>query len=343
MPAPLLQVRNLTTRFRTERGEVNAVDNVSFDVAPGETLAIVGESGSGKSVTALSILRLIPNPPGRIESGQILFEGKDLVTMSDEEIRAVRGDRIAMIFQEPMTSLNPTITVGKQIAEPMNLHRGTAWEQALKVAGDLLAKVRIPDAASKASAYPHQFSGGQRQRAMIAMALACKPRLIIADEPTTALDVTVQAQVLDLLKELCRETNASLILITHDLGVVARYADRVAVMYGGRIVEQSSARNIYKNPSHPYTRGLLASVPRLDGDSSQRLVPIEGSPPDLTRLPPGCAFAPRCRYAIAECQQQRPPLRPVGTDHVMACIRDLPAMASTSSAVPPARSEPVNP
>jgi oligopeptide transport system ATP-binding protein len=333
---PLLQVRNLTTRFRTERGEVTAVDNVSFDVAPGETLAIVGESGSGKSVTALSILRLIPNPPGRIESGEILFEGRDLVKMNDEQIRAVRGDRIAMIFQEPMTSLNPTITVGKQIAEPMNLHRGTAWEQALKAAGELLAKVRIPDAASKASAYPHQFSGGQRQRAMIAMALACKPRLIVADEPTTALDVTVQAQVLDLLKELCRETQASLILITHDLGVVARYADRVAVMYGGRIVEQSSARNIYKNPSHPYTRGLLASVPRLDGDASQRLVPIEGSPPDLSRLPPGCAFAPRCRLATDECKQQRPQLRPVGTDHIMACIRD-PAVAV------PARSETVNP
>jgi oligopeptide transport system ATP-binding protein len=319
---PLLQVRNLTTRFRTERGEVTAVDNVSFDVAPGETLAIVGESGSGKSVTALSILRLIPNPPGRIESGQILFEGRDLVTLSDSEIRAVRGDRIAMIFQEPMTSLNPTITVGRQIAEPMNLHRGTPWEEAVRRAGELLAKVRIPDAASKASAYPHQFSGGQRQRAMIAMALACKPRLIIADEPTTALDVTVQAQVLDLLKELCRETQASLILITHDLGVVARYADRVAVMYGGRIVEQASARTLYKHPSHPYTRGLLASVPRLDGDASQRLVPIEGSPPDLTRLPPGCAFAPRCRQATTECQQTRPPLREVGTQHIMACIRD---------------------
>ena len=333
MTEPLLQVRGLTTRFRTERGEVTAVDNVSFDVAPGETLAIVGESGSGKSVTALSILRLIPNPPGRIESGEILFEGKDLVKMSDAEIRAVRGDRIAMIFQEPMTSLNPTITVGKQIGEPMNLHRGTAWEQAIKAAGDLLAKVRIPDAYTKAGAYPHQFSGGQRQRAMIAMALACKPRLIIADEPTTAIDVTVQAQVLDLLKELCRETQASLILITHDLGVVARYADRVAVMYGGRIVEQASARSIYKNPQHPYTRGLLASVPRLDSDSSQRLVPIEGSPPDLSRLPPGCAFAPRCRHAIAQCNEQRPVLRDVGEQHTMACIRDI-SSVTTSTATP---------
>jgi oligopeptide transport system ATP-binding protein len=319
---PLLQVRGLTTRFRTERGEVTAVDNVSFDVAPGETLAIVGESGSGKSVTALSILRLIPNPPGRIESGEILFEGKDLVKLSDEEIRKVRGDRIAMIFQEPMTSLNPTLTVGMQIAEPMNLHRGTPWEKALESACELLGKVRIPDAAARAGAYPHQYSGGQRQRAMIAMALACKPKLIIADEPTTALDVTVQAQILDLLKELTRETQAALILITHDLGVVARYADRVAVMYGGRIVEQASARDLYKRPSHPYTRGLLASVPRLDGDASQRLVPIEGSPPDLSRLPPGCAFAPRCRNAIGQCSEERPKLRSIGPNHIMACLRD---------------------
>lgn len=322
MSEPLLQVRGLTTRFRTERGEVTAVDNVSFEVAPGETLAIVGESGSGKSVTALSILRLIPNPPGRIESGEILFEGKDLVKLSDEEIRKVRGDRIAMIFQEPMTSLNPTLTVGMQIAEPMNLHRGTPWEKALESARELLGKVRIPDAAARAGAYPHQYSGGQRQRAMIAMALACKPKLIIADEPTTALDVTVQAQILDLLKELTRETQAALILITHDLGVVARYADRVAVMYGGRIVEQASARDLYKRPSHPYTRGLLASVPRLDGDASQRLVPIEGSPPDLSRLPPGCAFAPRCRSAIAQCSQERPKLRSIGPNHIMACLRD---------------------
>jgi oligopeptide transport system ATP-binding protein len=325
MSEPLLQVRGLTTRFRTERGEVTAVDNVSFDVAPGETLAIVGESGSGKSVTALSILRLIPNPPGRIESGEILFEGKDLVKLSDEDIRKVRGDRIAMIFQEPMTSLNPTITVGRQIAEPMNLHRGTPWETALESARELLGRVRIPDAAARAGAYPHQYSGGQRQRAMIAMALACKPRLIIADEPTTALDVTVQAQILDLLKELTRETQAALILITHDLGVVARYADRVAVMYGGRIVEQASARDLYARPSHPYTRGLLASVPRLDGDASQRLVPIEGSPPDLSRLPPGCAFAPRCRNAIAQCAEQRPVLRSVAPNHLMACIRDVTA------------------
>jgi oligopeptide transport system ATP-binding protein len=322
---PLLQVRGLTTRFRTERGEVTAVDNVSFDVAPGETLAIVGESGSGKSVTALSLLRLIPQPPGRITAGEILFEGKDLLKLSDAEMRAVRGNQIAMIFQEPMTSLNPTLTVGMQIAEPMNLHRKTPWGEALDHAKALLGRVRIPDAAARAGAFPHQYSGGQRQRAMIAMALACKPRLIIADEPTTALDVTVQAQILDLLKELTQETQASLILITHDLGVVARYADRVAVMYGGRMVETATARQLYARPSHPYTRGLLASVPRLDGDASQRLVPIDGQPPDLSALPVGCAFAPRCRLATAECNTQPPKLRDIGNHHLMACIRDVTA------------------
>ena len=322
MTTPLLRVRGLTTRFRTERGTVKAVDNVSFDVAPGETLAIVGESGSGKSVTALSLLRLIPNPPGVIESGEILFEGKDLTKISDAEMRAIRGNRIAMIFQEPMTSLNPVLTVGMQIAEPINVHRGTPWSQAMGAAKALLEKVRIPDAAKRLDTFPHQYSGGMRQRAMIAMALACKPRLIIADEPTTALDVTVQAQILDLLKELTRETQASLILITHDLGVVARYADQVAVMYGGRIVEQAAARDLYKNPRHPYTRGLLSSVPRLDGDTSKRLVPIEGQPPDLSRLPAGCSFAPRCKQASSECLKQQPALRERAPNHFSACILD---------------------
>jgi oligopeptide transport system ATP-binding protein len=324
MTAPLLQVRHLSTRFRTERGTVTAVDDVSFDVAAGETLALVGESGSGKSVTAMSLLRLIPNPPGQITGGEILFEGQDLLKLSEEEMRAVRGNRIAMIFQEPMSSLNPALTVGLQIAEPMNVHQGKGWKQALSAAKDLLDRVRIPDAASRVNAYPHQYSGGQRQRAMIAMALACKPKLIVADEPTTALDVTVQAQILDLLKELTRETQAALILITHDLGVVARYADRVAVMYGGRIVEQADARTLYKHPQHPYTRGLLASVPRLDGDASQRLVPIEGSPPDLAALPPGCAFAPRCKLASADCLQARPPLREVAPGHLGACLQSGP-------------------
>jgi oligopeptide transport system ATP-binding protein len=319
---PLLQVRGLTTRFRSERGVVTAVDNVFFDINQGETLAVVGESGSGKSVTALSILRLIPSPPGEIVSGEILFEGRDLTKVSDRAIREIRGDRIAMIFQEPMSSLNPTLTVGMQVAEPVNLHRKKPWREALVDAGDLLEMVRIPDAVSRIRDYPHQFSGGMRQRAMIAMALACKPRLIIADEPTTALDVTVQAQILDLLKALTRETGAALMLITHDLGVVARYADRVLVMYGGRVVEQAPARQLYANPRHPYTQGLLASIPRLDAETSVRLVPIQGSPPDLAALPAGCAFAPRCQYAIAACTAPRPPLRNVTAEHSHACILD---------------------
>ena len=323
MTEPLLSVRNLVTRFRSTRGMVTAVDRVSFDVMPGETLAIVGESGSGKSVTAMSILRLIPDPPGRIESGQILFEGRDLLKLSDSEIRAVRGDRIAMIFQEPMSSLNPAITIGRQIAEPINLHRRTPWAAALDKAVELIDRVRIPDAARRRDAYPHQFSGGMRQRAMIAMALACEPKLIIADEPTTALDVTVQAQVLDLLKELATQAHSALILITHDLGVVARYADRVAVMYAGRMVETAPAEILYAKPRHPYTRGLMASVPRLDSDVSQRLVPIEGSPPDLARLPEGCAFAPRCRHATDRCRAERPPLAAVGSDHFAACLLDV--------------------
>ena len=309
MSSALLSVRGLTTRFRTERGTVTAVDDVSFEVNSGETVAIVGESGSGKSVTALSILRLIPDPPGKIVSGEIIFDGTDLVKLDDKGIRAIRGDRIAMIFQEPMSSLNPSITVGRQIAEPVNIHRGTPWAKALERARELLSLVRIPDAATRVSAYPHQFSGGMRQRAMIAMALACEPQLIIADEPTTALDVTVQAQILDLLQDLSRKARSALILITHDLGVVARYADRVIVMYGGRVVETAPASDLYARPSHPYTRGLMASIPRLDGDTGRRLVPIEGQPPDLSALPPGCAFAPRCRQAEARCRAERPVLR----------------------------------
>ena len=248
MATPVLQVRNLTTRFKTERGVVTAVDNISFEVAAGETLAIVGESGSGKSVTSMSILRLIPSPPGRIENGEILFDGKDLLKLSEDEMRAIRGDRIAMIFQDSMSSLNPSITIGKQIAEPITLHRNASWNEAYEKARDLLSMVQIPDAQSRLSVYPHQFSGGMRQRSMIAMALACQPKLIIADEPTTALDVTVQAQILDLLKDLTQKAQTSMILITHDMGVVARYADRVAVMYGGRIVEQGPAR--HARPPH---------------------------------------------------------------------------------------------
>ena len=316
--APLLQVRDLTTRFNTERGPVTAVDHVSFDIEAGETVAFVGESGSGKSVTALSLMRLIPSPPGRIESGEAIFEGEDLFRLDDAGIRRIRGNRIAMIFQEPMSSLNPALTVGLQVAEPARLHRGLPWTRALDLAKELLGRVRIPDAASRLASYPHQYSGGMRQRVMIAMALSCQPRLIIADEPPTALDVTVQAQILDLLKELTRETGSSLLLITHDLGVVARYADRVAVMYGGRIVETAPARELYARPRHPYTRGLLDSVPRLDSDRRRRLVPIEGSPPNLANLPPGCAFAPRCRRAADICRQ-RPMLVRSAPDHLSAC------------------------
>ncbi len=322
MASLLLRVRDLSVSFRTPRGTVRAVDSLSFDLAAGETLAIVGESGSGKSVTALSLLRLIPDPPGRIESGEVLFDGVDLLKLDDAGIRAVRGDRIAMIFQEPMSSLNPGLTVGMQIAEPIRLHRGTPWSEAYDKATALLTRVSIPDAASRLRSYPHQYSGGMRQRVMIAMALACQPQLIIADEPTTALDVTVQAQILSILKQLTKEANSALILITHDLGVVARYADRVAVMYGGRVVETATAADLYARPRHPYTRGLMASVPRLDDGEKKRLVPIDGQPPDLAQLPPGCAFAPRCRQAFERCRTERPMLESTATLHRKACFAD---------------------
>jgi oligopeptide transport system ATP-binding protein len=323
MSEPVLSVRNLTTRFRGERGTVVAVDAVSFDVEAGETLAIVGESGSGKSVTALSILRLVPSPPGRIEAGEVRLAGRDLLKLTEAEMRAVRGDRIAMIFQEPMSSLNPALRIGFQIAEPINVHRRVPWSRALDKAVELISAVRMPDAEVRSTAYPHQFSGGMRQRAMIAMALACEPQLIIADEPTTALDVTVQAQILDLLKELASRANSALILITHDLGVVARYANRVAVMYAGRIVETAPARELYARPKHPYTLGLMQSAPRLDGDATKRLLPIEGQPPDLAALPIGCAFAPRCRYVQDRCRSERPELREVGERHQKACFVDV--------------------
>ncbi|MDE2690113.1 MAG: ABC transporter ATP-binding protein [Acidobacteriota bacterium] len=320
---PLLRVENLNVAFRSgfgERPPVRAVNSVSFEVAAGETLAIVGESGSGKSVTALSILRLIPEP-GRIENGRILFEGRDLLALDEAGIRAVRGNRIAMIFQEPMSSLNPVLTIGRQVAEPLRLHRRLKRREALDQAVDLLRSVAIPDAEKRLGDYPHQFSGGMRQRAMIAMALACHPRLLIADEPTTALDVTVQAQILELLKERTRETDSALILITHDLGVVARYADRVAVMYGGRIVESGPAGALYADPRHPYTQGLLRSVPRLEGDTGARLASIEGQPPDLSALPVGCAFEPRCPNAHERCLEAPPPLVAHGAARAWACYR----------------------
>ena len=315
----LLDVADLTVTFHTDGGLVRAVDSVSLSVAAGETLALVGESGSGKSVTALSILGL--TAPGRIEQGRIAFAGEDLTALDEAALRAIRGDRIAMIFQEPMSSLNPVLTIGKQVAEPIWLHRRVAWREAYAAAAELLRKVAIPDAEARLNDYPHQFSGGMRQRVMIAMALACRPQLIIADEPTTALDVTVQAQILALLKGLTRETDAALLLITHDLGVVARYADRVAVMYGGRIVESGPAAALYRTPMHPYTEGLMRSVPRLDGLASERLPAIPGQPPDLARLPLGCAFAPRCPHVHDACVASAPHLRALDASRSVTCHR----------------------
>ena len=315
----LLSINNLSVSFQTDRGVVQAVDQVSFDVDAGETLAIVGESGSGKSVTALSILQLLGDA-GTISDGQIVFDGQNLLDLPEKDIRNIRGDRIAMIFQEPMSSLNPVLTVGKQVAEPIWLHRKKTWNEALDQAEELIKKVSIPDARQRLDAYPHQFSGGMRQRVMIAMALACEPKLIIADEPTTALDVTVQAQILSLLKDLTTELNSALIHITHDLGVVARYANRVAVMYGGRIVESATAAELYKHPKHPYTEGLMASIPTLDGEPGSRLQTIEGQPPDLLHMPAGCAFHPRCPYAAEICKHAKPLLKEVEANHFRACV-----------------------
>jgi oligopeptide/dipeptide ABC transporter ATP-binding protein len=295
------------------------VDGVSYNVQPGETVALVGESGCGKSVSALSIMRLVSAPAGRIVGGQILFQGRDLLALDEESMRRVRGREIAMVFQEPMTSLNPVLSIGRQLTEPLEIHLGLPPEQARQRAMERLATVGIPDPERRLTQFPHQFSGGMRQRIMIAMALACNPALVLADEPTTALDVTIQAQILELMRDLSRECGITLVLITHNLGVVARYADRVNVMYAGKIVEQGSAREVYADPRHPYTIGLLRSVPRLDVPRKAKLHPIDGQPPDLAHLPRGCAFAPRCPYAIARCQTEVPPLIRVGADHVSAC------------------------
>jgi oligopeptide/dipeptide ABC transporter ATP-binding protein len=319
---PLLEVRGLHTEFRTGAGVVRAVDGVSFSVDPGETIAIVGESGSGKSVTALSVLRLVADPPGRITSGQILFDGRDLVGLSPAEMREIRGRDIGMVFQEPMTSLNPVLTISRQITETLEQHQGADRVSAERRALELLQMVGIADPARRLKQYPHQLSGGMRQRVMIAVALACNPKLIIADEPTTALDVTIQAQILELMKSLTHELNVAQIIITHNLGVVARYASRVNVMYAGRIVEAGEADAIYHDPRHPYTMALLGSVPRLDRPRRARLDPVEGQPPDLTRLDGGCAFRPRCRFAVEQCAQARPPLAPAGAGgHLAACFR----------------------
>lgn len=323
MTAPLLDIRNLHTQFLTEEGLVKAADGVSYDIYEGETLGLVGESGCGKSVSALSVMRLIPNPPGKITEGEIFFEGRDLLKLSAAEMRSVRGNKIAMIFQEPMTSLNPVLTIGRQVSEPIVVHRQLTRENALEEAIRLLGKVQIPAGQTRVKEYPHQFSGGMRQRVMIAMGLGCNPKLIIADEPTTALDVTIQAQLLALMKNLTRDFGTALLIITHNLGVVARYADRVNVMYAGRIVEKGTAMAIYKDPRHPYTIGLMASVPRLDQDVKQMLVPIEGQPPDLLTVPEGCSFHPRCAYAVERCQEERPELEPVTENHEKACWVDV--------------------
>jgi oligopeptide/dipeptide ABC transporter ATP-binding protein len=319
MAESLLRVNDLRTHFYTEEGVVRAVDGVSYDVAPGEILGLVGESGCGKTVSALSILRLIPMPPGRIVGGSVEFDGEDLLKMDEDEIRHIRGNKIAMIFQEPMTSLNPVLTIGRQLTETLELHlkmdRGAATRRAI----ELLEMVGIPEAKSRIGDYPHQFSGGMRQRVMIAMALSCNPKLLLADEPTTALDVTIQAQILELLTGLTRELGTAVIIITHNLGVVARYADRVNVMYAGKVVETATAGELYGSPRHPYTLGLLKSVPRLDQVRKEKLDPIEGMPPDLVRVPPGCSFRARCRFTVDRCAEDVPPLLPVASAHHSAC------------------------
>ncbi|MBI3490721.1 MAG: ABC transporter ATP-binding protein [Acidobacteria bacterium] len=313
---PLLRVEHLTTVFDLPGGPVPAVDDVSFEIRAGETLGLVGESGSGKSVTAVSIMRLV-QPPGRIAGGRLLFKGRDLLTLDERAMRGVRGADISLIFQEPMTALNPVFTIGDQIAEALRVHGRASRSEASAKAVELLEAVQIPDAASRVRDYPHQLSGGMRQRVLIAIALACRPALVMADEPTTALDVTIQAQILDLLRDMKSQFHLSLLLITHDLGVIAETADRVAVMYAGRIVETGPVRAILQDPLHPYTRGLLASIP--GGAPGRRLKAIEGSVPSLGALPPGCAFAPRCPDRFEPCATQPPPDVAVGPDHQTRC------------------------
>jgi peptide/nickel transport system ATP-binding protein len=318
---PLLSVRGLTTMFPSARGDIAVVDGIDFDVMPGEVLGIVGESGSGKSVTALSILRLIAYP-GKVARGSIIFEGKDLQTASEAEMQRIRGARIAMVFQEPMASLNPVFSVGDQIMETLRHHAGLDKRTARAEAVKLLKLVEISNAERRVDDYPHQLSGGMRQRVMIAIALACRPKLLIADEPTTALDVTIQAQVLDLLRGLQRDLGMAVILITHDLGVVAEFAHRAIVMYAGRIVEQAEVKRLFKSPRHPYTQGLLASLPTLD-EPRRRMVTIDGTVPHVTAMPPGCRFEPRCRYAVAACAVSAPLLTPASDGHAAACIRHV--------------------
>ncbi len=319
----LLEVKGLKTRFFTEDGVVHAVNGISYELDEGEVLGIVGESGCGKSVSVLSIMRLIPEPPGKIVGGEVLFEGRDLMKMDSEEIRKVRGNKIAMVFQDPMTSLNPVLTIGQQIDEALELHMGMNKREARKRTIELLKMVGIPEAADRADDYPHQFSGGMRQRVMIAMALSCNPRILIADEPTTALDVTIQAQIVDLVKRLRDEIGMAIIWITHDLAVVAGLAEKLIVMYAGHIVERANVKDLYKDPRHPYTIGLLGSLPRLDEKRKRKLFSMRGMPPDLINLQPGCPFAPRCDYVIDRCWEETPSLQPVALNHEVACWVDV--------------------
>ena len=319
--ATLLKIRDLRTQFRTQDGVVKAVDGISYDLEEGEILGIVGESGCGKSVSALSIMRLVADPPGKIVGGGVVFDGQDLLKISDSEMRRIRGNRIAMIFQEPMTSLNPVLTIGRQLTETLELHLKMRPSGARKRAAELLTMVGIGDPERTLKEYPHKLSGGMSQRVMVAMAMGCNPKLIIADEPTTALDVTIQAQILELMRSIVTEQGTALIIITHNLGVVARYATRVLVMYGGKIIETGNSQDIYHDTRHPYTLGLLRSVPRLDEPTGTRLTPIEGLPPDLIDLPAGCSFAPRCSFAIDRCTRETPPLMAVSEGHHSACWR----------------------
>jgi len=322
MPAPLLEVKGLETQFKTPDGIVHAVNGVSFSLEEGETLGLVGESGCGKSVTMLSVLRLIAMPPGKIVAGEAFFRGQDLLKMSGEDIRHVRGAQIAMVFQDPMTSLNPVMTIGVQVEEPLMLHLGMNKKQARARSAELLSMVGIPFAKDRLADYPHQFSGGMRQRVMIAMALSCDPQILIADEPTTALDVTIQAQIIELSKRLRDELGMAIIWITHDLGVIAGLAKRVSVMYGGYMIEESPVSDLYANPTHPYTIGLLGSLPRLDSKKHQRLFSIEGLPPVLYEKPNACPFAPRCKWAMERCWKENPALETVAPEHRAACWVD---------------------
>ena len=318
----ILQVENLETQFQVREGFVHAVNGVSINLKEGETLGIVGESGCGKSVTMMSILRIIPSPPGIIAGGKAIFEGQDLLQIPDEELRRIRGSKISMVFQDPMTSFNPVLTIGDQVAEPLRIHRGYNQAQALEYAVELMNRVGIPSAKERLNDYPHQFSGGMRQRVMIAMGLVCSPQILIADEPTTALDVTIQAQIIELVKQLQQDFGMSIIWITHDLGIIAGLAERVLVMYAGYVIEEVPVEELYTNPQHPYTIGLLGSLPRMDETGHRRLTSIDGIPPVLMNKPDYCPFVPRCPFVIDRCRKENPPLMPVAPDHLAACWVD---------------------